>query len=184
MMQPWSSRCPAMSCMRSATSPRTKHDQHAPTDQASIVMPRMRALVAMQEGKFAQALADLEPSRPYEMAGFVTRTVRATIYMKMGQPGKAAADYQASWPTRVTDSVCCIPQRDLDWHGLRRQPGMLRPAARPTRASSTIERRRSGCSGAQGRQGRTRPAPLTGKPRRHVRDLRRHCAHHHKNSSR
>jgi hypothetical protein len=72
-----------------------EHDQHAPTDQASIVMPRMRAVVAMQEGKFAQALADLEPSRPYEMAGFVTRTVRATIYMKMGQPGKAAADYQS-----------------------------------------------------------------------------------------
>jgi tetratricopeptide (TPR) repeat protein len=49
-----------------------EHDPHAPTDQVVLVMPRLRALVAMHEGKLAEALADLEPSRPYEMAGFAT----------------------------------------------------------------------------------------------------------------
>jgi hypothetical protein len=48
----------------------------------------------MHEGKLAEALADLEPSRPYEMAGFTTRMLRAEIYTRMGQPGKAAEVYK------------------------------------------------------------------------------------------
>ena len=71
-----------------------EHDPHAPTDQAVIVMPRMRAAVAMQEGKPADALAALEPSRPYMLALFETRTERAAIYMKLGEPAKAAEDYK------------------------------------------------------------------------------------------
>jgi hypothetical protein len=69
-----------------------EHDLHAPTDQAAIVMPQLRAAVAMQEGKPAEALAALEPARPYKLAGFVTRTERAAVYLKLGQPAKAAED--------------------------------------------------------------------------------------------
>jgi tetratricopeptide (TPR) repeat protein len=69
-------------------------DPHAPTDQAVIGMPRLRSAVAMQEGRPAEALAALEPARPYELAGFVTLTNRAAIYMKMGEPGKAVEDYK------------------------------------------------------------------------------------------
>jgi tetratricopeptide (TPR) repeat protein len=71
-----------------------EHDPHAPTDQAVIVMPRLRSAVAMQEGRLAEALAALEPARPYELASFVTLTNRAAIYMKMGEPGKAVEDYK------------------------------------------------------------------------------------------
>jgi tetratricopeptide (TPR) repeat protein len=69
-------------------------DPHAPTDQAVIVMPRMRSAVAMQEGRLAEALADLEPTRPYELASFSTLTIRAAIYMKLGEAGKAVEDYK------------------------------------------------------------------------------------------
>jgi len=71
-----------------------EHDQHAPTDQAAIAIPQVRAAVVLQEGRPAEALAALEPSRPYMMAGFVTRTIRAATYMKMGEPAKAAEDYK------------------------------------------------------------------------------------------
>jgi tetratricopeptide (TPR) repeat protein len=69
-------------------------DPHAPTDQAVMVMPRLRSAVAMHEGRLAEALADLEPTQPYELAGFVMLTNRAAIYMKMGEPAKAAEDYK------------------------------------------------------------------------------------------
>jgi DNA-binding winged helix-turn-helix (wHTH) protein/Tfp pilus assembly protein PilF len=71
-----------------------EHDQHAPTDQAAIKIPRMRAVVAMREGEFAEALEALEPARPYDLAGFDTRILRAAIYSKMHQPGKAAEEYK------------------------------------------------------------------------------------------
>ena len=80
-----------------------EHDPHAPTDQVVLVMPRLRALVAMHEGKLAEALADLEPSRPYEMAGFATRMLRAEIYRKMGQPGEAAEVYKNMVATPGSD---------------------------------------------------------------------------------
>jgi len=70
-------------------------DQHAPTDQAAIKIPQQRAAVALQTGKPADALAALEPSRPYMTAGFITRTERAMVYLKMGEPAKAAEDYKA-----------------------------------------------------------------------------------------
>jgi len=69
-------------------------DPHAPTDQAVMVMPRLRSTVAMHEGRLTEALADLEPTRPYEFEGFVTLTNRAAIYMKMGEPAKAVEDYK------------------------------------------------------------------------------------------
>jgi DNA-binding winged helix-turn-helix (wHTH) protein/Tfp pilus assembly protein PilF len=72
-----------------------EHDQHAPTDQAAIAMPQLRAAVALQIGRPAEALAALEPSRPYILAGFDTRAERAMAYMKMGEPAKAAEDYNS-----------------------------------------------------------------------------------------
>jgi len=72
-----------------------EHDPHAPTDQAAIVMPQMRAVVALQAGKVGEAMAALEPARPYMLAGFVTRTERAAVWMKLSQPTKAAEDYRS-----------------------------------------------------------------------------------------
>ncbi len=72
-----------------------EHDLHAPTDQAAIVMPQIRAVVALQAGKAAEAMAALEPARPYMLAGFMTRTERAAASMRLGEPAKAAQDYKS-----------------------------------------------------------------------------------------
>ena len=69
-------------------------DLHAPTDQAAIKIPQLRAAVELQAGRPAEALAALEPSRPYMLAGFMTRTLRAMAYIQSGQPQKAAEDYK------------------------------------------------------------------------------------------
>ncbi len=57
-------------------------------------MPRLRSVVALHEGRLAEALEALEPSFRYPLAGFLTLTDRAAIYMKRGEPQKAAADYK------------------------------------------------------------------------------------------
>jgi Tfp pilus assembly protein PilF len=61
---------------------------------ANLNLPLLRAALAMERDKPLDAVAALEPARPYEMANYDVLTQRAAAYLKAGQPELAAAEYQ------------------------------------------------------------------------------------------
>jgi len=57
--------------------------------------PRIRAQIALNQGKAQQAIAELEPALDYEFAaGFAIVAQRGEAYLKAKQPEKAAVEYQ------------------------------------------------------------------------------------------
>ena len=73
-----------------------------PTDTLlnAVSLPVARAMIALQQGKAAQAVAALESSFPYEMgagpsgAGYWPMYIRGEAYLKAHDGPKAAAEYQ------------------------------------------------------------------------------------------
>ena len=73
-----------------------------PTDTQlnAVWLPVARAMIAVQQGKAAQAVAALEPSLPYELgagpggAGYWPMYIRGEAFLKAHDGAKAAAEYQ------------------------------------------------------------------------------------------
>jgi DNA-binding winged helix-turn-helix (wHTH) protein/Tfp pilus assembly protein PilF len=61
---------------------------------ASVDLPRVNASLAMARGRPLEALAALEPARPYEMAGYALPQAFAEAFLKAAQPDRAAAEYK------------------------------------------------------------------------------------------
>jgi DNA-binding winged helix-turn-helix (wHTH) protein/tetratricopeptide (TPR) repeat protein len=66
-----------------------------PTLVKSVQLPLMRASLAMHEGKPFEAIAALEPARPYELSGFAVLRARGEANLLAKQPKAAAAAFQA-----------------------------------------------------------------------------------------
>ncbi len=58
-------------------------------------MPRIRAVLALEQGKPLDAIAALELARPYEMRDYKILSLRAQAYFQSGQPLKAIDEYKA-----------------------------------------------------------------------------------------
>jgi DNA-binding winged helix-turn-helix (wHTH) protein/Flp pilus assembly protein TadD len=69
-------------------------NKHTGTHMAYLNLPLLRATLAMEHGKPLDAVAALEPARPYEMANYAVLTQRAAAYLKAGHPEMAVSDYQ------------------------------------------------------------------------------------------
>jgi len=64
------------------------------THMAYVNLPLLRAALAMEHGKPLDAVAALEPARPYEMANYAVLSQRAEAYLKAGRPEMAVPEYQ------------------------------------------------------------------------------------------
>ncbi|HUA91515.1 MAG TPA: winged helix-turn-helix domain-containing protein [Terracidiphilus sp.] len=69
-------------------------DPHPGTIPANVDLPRVRATLAMAKGKPLDAVAALEPARPYEMASYTVPNQRAEAWLKAGHPEFAVSEYQ------------------------------------------------------------------------------------------
>jgi predicted Zn-dependent protease len=76
--------------------------KESPTDTLlnAVSLPVGRAIIALQQGKPAQAVTALDPSLPYELgagpngAGYWPMHIRGEAYLKDHDGAKAAAEYQ------------------------------------------------------------------------------------------
>lgn len=69
-------------------------DPHPGTLPANVDLPRVRATLAMEQGKPLDAVAALEPSRPYELASYTIPSELAEAWLKAGHPEFAVSEYQ------------------------------------------------------------------------------------------
>ncbi len=69
-------------------------DAHAGTLLANVDLPRVRASVAMARGKPLDAVAALEPARPYELASYAVPEERAEAWLKAARPEMAVAEFE------------------------------------------------------------------------------------------
>jgi DNA-binding winged helix-turn-helix (wHTH) protein/tetratricopeptide (TPR) repeat protein len=69
-------------------------DTHPGTLVANVDVPRVRASVAMAQTKPLDAVAALEPARPYELAGYTVPDERAEAWLKAARPEMAADEYR------------------------------------------------------------------------------------------
>jgi eukaryotic-like serine/threonine-protein kinase len=72
-----------------------ENDPDAPSGTLSIAvdLPRVRAMLAMAQGRPLDAIDALEPARPYEMTGYAVPTARAEAWLKAGHPELAVSEY-------------------------------------------------------------------------------------------
>jgi eukaryotic-like serine/threonine-protein kinase len=68
--------------------------QTSGTEMMYRSLPRVRAAVALEQGKPLDAVAALEPSRPYELGGYAILARRAAAYLKAGDGKSAAVEYR------------------------------------------------------------------------------------------
>jgi predicted Zn-dependent protease len=59
-----------------------------------LQVPQLRAAIALDHNKPADAIAALEPATPYQMASYDILTLRGEAYLRAGQAARAAATYQ------------------------------------------------------------------------------------------
>ncbi len=59
-----------------------------------VYLPRVRAAVALARGKPLEAIAALDPARPYEMRDYTVPTLRGEAYLKLRLAGPAIAEYR------------------------------------------------------------------------------------------
>lgn len=57
-------------------------------------LPRIRAELALRRGKPLEAIAALEPARPYELRDYEVPSLRGEAYLRAGQPEQAIKEYQ------------------------------------------------------------------------------------------
>ena len=69
-------------------------DTHPGTLEANVDVPRVRASVAMAQARPQDAVAALEPSRPYELASYTVPNQRAEAWLKTARPEMAADEYR------------------------------------------------------------------------------------------
>jgi predicted Zn-dependent protease len=59
-----------------------------------VYLPRLRAALALKRGKPLEAIAALEPARPYEMRDYSVPTLAGEAFVLAGQPDKAANEFR------------------------------------------------------------------------------------------
>jgi DNA-binding winged helix-turn-helix (wHTH) protein/tetratricopeptide (TPR) repeat protein len=64
------------------------------TQMMHIYLPKVRAALAMKQGKPLEAIAALEAARPFELVDFSILTLRASAYLMAKDPERAAKEYQ------------------------------------------------------------------------------------------
>jgi Tfp pilus assembly protein PilF len=69
-------------------------DAHPATLRANVDLPRLRARLAMLRAKPLDAVAALEPTRPYELASYAVPSERAEAWLKAERPELAETEYQ------------------------------------------------------------------------------------------
>jgi eukaryotic-like serine/threonine-protein kinase len=69
-------------------------DDEPGTLSVNVDLPRVRAKLAMVQGKPLDAVAALESARPYDLAGFTVPIERAEAWLKAGRPELAVPEYQ------------------------------------------------------------------------------------------
>jgi hypothetical protein len=69
-------------------------DTHPGTLVANVDVPRVRASVAMAQTKPLDAVAALEPARPYELAGYTVPNQRAEAWLEAARPEMAVDEYR------------------------------------------------------------------------------------------
>jgi len=57
-------------------------------------LPQIRAAIAMQRGKPLEAIAALEPARPYEMRDYLVLSLRGEAYLQAGQADMAQHEFE------------------------------------------------------------------------------------------
>lgn len=72
---------------------------------AMVDLPRVEASVAMARDKPLDAVAALEPARPYEMASYAVPEAFAEAWLKAARPEMAAADYERILANRGIDPL-------------------------------------------------------------------------------
>jgi DNA-binding winged helix-turn-helix (wHTH) protein/tetratricopeptide (TPR) repeat protein len=70
------------------------HDNDPATLMAYAYLPRLRAALALHRGRSAEAIAALEPARPYEMRDYEVPALRGEAYLRTGQASAAAGEYK------------------------------------------------------------------------------------------
>ena len=83
-------------------------DSHPGTLMASVDMPRVRASVAIAHAKPLDAIAALEPARPYELASYTVPDQRAEAWLKADRPEMAAGEYQKILSNQGVDPLSLL----------------------------------------------------------------------------
>jgi hypothetical protein len=79
---------------------------------------RVRAVLAMEEGRPKDAVAALEPAQPYDLADFTVPTQRAEAYLKARQGEAAAKEYSKILAHSGVDLSHLYPMPVLAWRGI------------------------------------------------------------------
>ncbi len=64
------------------------------TLMANVYLPQLRSVLDMQDGRPAEAIADLDIATPYELKSYVVLYERGQAYLRAGEAQAAAAQYQ------------------------------------------------------------------------------------------
>jgi DNA-binding winged helix-turn-helix (wHTH) protein/tetratricopeptide (TPR) repeat protein len=64
------------------------------TEMQGMSLPRVRSALALLKGKPSEAVAALEPARPYEFYDYTVLAQRGAAYLKAGNGALAAAEYK------------------------------------------------------------------------------------------
>ncbi len=92
------------------------HGNDTDTLMSSLYVPRIRAALALHQGKPQDAIAALETARPYEMIDYRVLELRGTAYRQAGMPDLAVTEFQKIIANPGVDPVS--PSYPLAYLGL------------------------------------------------------------------
>jgi len=85
------------------------HNSPSPDTLLTYVdVPRIRAVLALEQGKPLDAIAALELARPYEMRDYNVLSLRAEALLRAGHPGKAMDEYTKILGNRGIDPTSVL----------------------------------------------------------------------------
>ena len=114
----------------------TAHKDESGTQMKYGNLPQARAAAAAEQGKPLEAIAALEPARPYELASYSIPTQLAEIYLQAKDMDQAAAQYKKILANPGIDLVC--PQYPLAHLGLARVYAMQNKVAESRKEYETF----------------------------------------------
>jgi hypothetical protein len=83
-------------------------DPHPGTRMEFVDLPRVRATLAIEGGKPLDAVAALEPARPYELSHFNVLSQRAAACLQAGLPDQAADAYRKIIANQGVDPLSAL----------------------------------------------------------------------------
>lgn len=98
------------------------------TIEHNVLLPEVRAILALHHHELAGAIAALEPSRPYELARDEALELRAQAYLTSGQSEKAETDFKELIANPALDDPT-MPSTILAHLGLARAYALEQKAA-------------------------------------------------------